>query len=341
MTAPAGKRRLWIIPALALAIGAAAIPALWFGGRFWALSAIDDWRALERDAGREWTCVDPVVSGFPFRLSYLCPQPSLRATRAGGGVSGAATSLQLDATLLRPMTVRAHLTGPLALQRPDGSSLSVDWTQLQIDLRFGLNGLKRVSALGGGLDATYDNAQSIARRIGADSLSLDASGLDSDAVDLRGAARNVDAPDVARLTGSRDLIAGNLAMRLNRANLIDLADLPMSLEQWRRASGSLDISNLSASQGQMSATVDGSLRVDERHRTQGALNVAATGIEPILKRFGVSPAALSISGALGGLFGQKPNPSQPAATLKLPLALREGQVFVGPFRAPVVLTPLY
>jgi hypothetical protein len=146
---------------------------------------------------------------------------------------------------------------------------------------------------------------------------------------------------LARATGVGDPSALSLTSRIEKLSLLGRGDFVASLDGWRAASGQVAIQSLSAKQGAMSFSADGALSLDEAHRPQGNLNVAASGIEPLLRRWGVSPTATALTGVLGNLLGGRSSQPQAARTIKLPLRLRDGSVFIGPIRAPVALLPLY
>ncbi len=345
MDAQSKKRSRIALAALTLALlVCATVPAIWFGARFWAVTAIDTWREQERLAGREWTCATPATSGFPFRLVYVCPEPTVRFAGRAGAAHATARSLEISASLADPLLLEARLSGPFTFAETAGPNASFDWKRFEVDLRFGLTGLRDSAMRIEGLEATAQDPQLNARRIAADSIALAVRGLDRDAADLSASATGLDAPDAEKLTGLRDLIGLQFAGRLMRPDLLNLADMPFAIDDWRGGGGELEVSRFDLSQGAASVVLDGRLGLDDRRRARGSLNVAATGLDPVLRRYGLSPAALSIGNVLGGLLGGRPKGETPTGggpTLRLPLALRDGFVFVGPVRAPLVLLPLY
>jgi len=106
--------------------------------------------------------------------------------------------------------------------------------------------------------------------------------------------------------------------------------------------GRLDGPNrIVVSTGKGKARVDGSgqLALDPLHRVAGDLQLAAAGIEQIGGlRIG------NLLGGLGGFLGGRGNNASTAPDLTTlpPVSLREGRVFIGPFRLPLQpLLPLY
>ena len=340
MTETSRRNRL-IVPMLLLAtILAASIPAIWFGARLFVTAAIEGWFEQERSFGRYWACAGVETGGFPFRLDYACRKPKLPPTPASPlAIEG--ESIVLSASLFDPMLIRATLQGPLQLIRRDGANATLDWKTATLDLRFGFDALRDASIHVEGLEATTADIARNAHRVGISKLDASARGLDAARADIAIDAPQIDAPDLALLTGAVDLAGLRFAGKLDHPDEIDFGFLPRGLEPWRASGGALDIERLSMTQGAMSIALDGRVELDARHRASGGLNLAAAGIEPILRRFGLIPPALSTGGFLGSLLAGKPGPDGQTPTLKLPLTLRDGAVLVGPIRAPVALLPLY
>ena len=137
MDAQSKKRSRIALAALTLALlVCATVPAIWFGARFWAVTAIDTWREQERLAGREWTCATPATSGFPFRLVYVCPEPTVRFAGRAGAAHATARSLEISASLADPLLLEARLSGPFTFAETAGPNASFDWKRFEVDLRF-------------------------------------------------------------------------------------------------------------------------------------------------------------------------------------------------------------
>jgi len=70
--APAGNvrySRFWLYaPFALLLLVAIAWSAAWFVIRNRAGEALDGWLAAEAQAGRQWTCQDRTIGGYPFRI---------------------------------------------------------------------------------------------------------------------------------------------------------------------------------------------------------------------------------------------------------------------------------
>ncbi len=119
-------------------------------------------------------------------------------------------------------------------------------------------------------------------------------------------------------------------------------DWRAALEDWRRKPGSLTIEKMEWQAGDMSLRLDGALSIDDSHRLSGRLNLVAQGAGALLVRFGVPNSSAQTQNLLGALLGPGGGAKgRGANALRLPLTLANGQVFIGPFRLPQKLLPLY
>ena len=122
----------------------------------------------------------------------------------------------------------------------------------------------------------------------------------------------------------------------------DLPDFgPATVERWRRSGGRLDVANVTLTKGPLSLAAAGTLGLDELHRVRGRLDADLGGFEPLARRFGVPLQAVAVGGLLAGLLGPQPAPAGPPGGVKLPIALADGSVSVGPFKTGLRLPPLY
>src|SRR3954454_15449254 len=71
--------RFWLYtPVILLILIAVAWSVAWHVIRNRAVEALDAWLALEAKAGRQWTCQDRAVGGYPFEISVQCASLSLK-----------------------------------------------------------------------------------------------------------------------------------------------------------------------------------------------------------------------------------------------------------------------
>jgi hypothetical protein len=84
----------------------------------------------------------------------------------------------------------------------------------------------------------------------------------------------------------------------------------------------------------------GTLHLDGAHRLDGRLDLTASGLSPVLKRYGIAPQVLDIGNLIGGfLTGRAPAPS--GGQIRVALTFDRGRVGLGPVQGLALLPPLY
>ncbi|WP_131114618.1 DUF2125 domain-containing protein [Lichenihabitans psoromatis] len=340
------QRRSRTIPiAIASVVGVVAIwSGLWGLAANRAGAAFDDWLAQQAHAGRQWTCPDRHIGGYPFALRIRCDKPTFQGEIAGrqstGNVEGLLARLGLDA----PRTIRVDLMGPMHLRADNGDyDLMVSWAGLRVAAS-GLPDMPR----GGEIEATRlavtlsqpDAADLNAR---AAQLSALATPNVSDAADadFDVKALGVGLPTLDGFTGGNDLIEASLNGTLTHADLLS-APTVARLEAWRQADGQLQVTGLSVRKGDFVGQASGVLALDEAHRTTGKLDTALTGFEPIAERFGLPISSVKLGGLLSSLLGgKKAQTPQAGNALRLPVIFSGGRLRLGPIALPVRLDPIY
>ena len=289
-------------------------------------------------------CDSSDTTGFPFRLKLNCHQPTA-PVRVGDrlflvGVEDA----QGVASLFSPNHIVLTFSSPIVVRKADGSPFAkIRHDGLTLDAVWGRDGLQQVR-----LDATAFDwrpespeagvAVNIQKLTASAAPQGDPNAPSSLHLDISG--DGVTAPALQALlksTGSGHFAAsGDIAPapRLGQ-------DWRAALEDWRKKPGSVTIQQLEWQSGDLALRLDGALSLDDGHRLSGRLNLAAQGAGALLVRFGVPASAAQAQNILGALLGQAPAAKGDANAIKLPLALTNGQVFVGPFRLPQKLQPLY
>ena len=343
------KPRRWklYLPFVALAVVAVGWSAFWKVAAGMTEAGLDDWFAQEHAQGREWTCPDRSVSGYPFRLEVRCAAP--RFTGRIGAVAGAGSvgDVLVAAHLYNPSLVLAQVGSPLAFKAQDGSlDLSVVWTQLQASHRVRKGGLERDSLeiegpalrlAGKGLPLITARAELIEAHLRPNPDRAAA----VSALDFAMRLNKLEAPALDSLSGYAGPLDAVFAATILQTDALRGGDLAQSLEQWRQAGGKVEIREFKLAKGEALVEANGALEIDAAHRLAGRVELQMTGLGPLLQRFGVSPGNAAIGGLLGGLLGGRQNQSGAKGALRLPLDLNQGRAMIGPMRLPVVLNPLY
>ena len=333
----------------------AAVVALGVGWSiFWKVAAgmtesgLDDWFAQERSLGREWTCPNRSVGGYPFRLEVRCAAPSFTG-RIGAMVgAGSVGDVLVAANIYNPSLILAEVGSPLAFKAQDGSlDLSLAWTQLQASHRIRKGGLDRDSLE---IDGPVLRVAGADRPVFTAKAALFEAHLRPNpdrapafsAMDLALRLNQLEAPALDALTGASGPLDAVLAATALQTDAARGGNLAQRLENWRAAGGEVEIREAKLAKGEARVEASGALELDMAHRLAGRVEFELTGLAPLLQRLGVPAGNVAIGGLLGGLLGGKaPAPGGARGALRLPLDLNQGHAMIGPIRLPVVLNPLY
>lgn len=336
-------RRLVYLPFLGLILLCAAWSVLWKVTADTVDAGIDQWFADERQAGRLWSCQDRSLGGYPFRIEVRCAGASFTTAPGVAPASGRIGDILAVSNAYRPNLIVAEAQPPLHFQTSE-AQVDVTWDSLRVSHR----------TKDGDFAAAAAEMTRPVVQIAQNGPALEV--LRAERVELHARPRpsgggfeaalravQVKSPFADRVTGEGaplDLIARADA---DGQGLLTPAPLPVRLEAWRRAGGMLNISELKLGKGAATMEATGRLGLDGAHRPQGRLDMVATGVEPLLQRFGVPTAAVAIGSVLSGLLGGAKARAEapPEGELKLPLTLQNGRVTIGPVRTPFSVLPLY
>lgn len=128
------KRRRWLIalPAAALLLAAAGWSVAWFYAAGRASSEIDAWIAREAQEGRNWSCANRELGGFPFRFELICADPAVSFAGAGQW-SARMGRAHAVAQVWNPSHIIAEFQGPARLsEATSGREVIANWSLLQV-----------------------------------------------------------------------------------------------------------------------------------------------------------------------------------------------------------------
>jgi hypothetical protein len=335
---------------LYLPVGVLLVATLLWSGFWWvgsqtATSAIDHWLSAESAAGRQWSCNDRTLGGYPFRLELRCSSVSLQTIVDGKPSVAKLGGLTLISQIYNPKLVLADLEAPLAIDTATMQGV-VKWDALRVSLRVGLSQLQRVSLVAAQPSAQYrlQNGESHETRAQGMEIHLRSDGespAQDKAVDVSLIATGAEIPPLDVFTGTTDKADISLTGLVSQAIGLRAGGWRRSLESWRNQGGHVDVQTARVTKGAMRFETSGLLDLDPEHRVQGKLTASAVGAAPLLAKLGVSSGG-PLKQALGGLLGKRAEAFVGAATsLQWPVRFQDGRVFVGPIKTPVELPPLY
>src|SRR3954469_14472008 len=137
----ARQGRFWLYaPFALLLLVAIAWSVAWFMIRNRTDAALDTMLANEKRAGRQWTCADRSVGGFPFRIDVVCSSLTLQR----GDVSASFGRVEAVAQVYQPRHVITEVAGPLRFT--DGIvTIDGTWRLLETSVRSSPVGFERIS----------------------------------------------------------------------------------------------------------------------------------------------------------------------------------------------------
>jgi hypothetical protein len=330
--------RFWLYtPFVLLVLLAVAWSAAWFLIRGRVEAGLDAWLAAEAAAGRQWTCTDRTIEGYPFRIEISCAELRLQ----GEGPAGSFGPVEAVAQVYQPRHAIVVIGGPLRLTER-GVAAAAEWRRLEASVRIAGGGLRRASLV----------AQAPSLRItglpedlvlSSDTLSLHlrpnpTRGAEG-AVDIAASATGARVPRLDALAGGPE--PANLQIDLTATQSGAFADGVGvgEVERWREAGGRIDLLLLSVAKGGRRLEAKGTLRLDDQHRPAGQLTLAGTGLDDLIANLTGGRSG----GLLGALLGQSPAAKSPAPGAALtplpPVRLDNGRVALGPFTVPNARLP--
>lgn len=338
------RSRFWLYaPFVLLALLAVGWSGFWFYARDRVAEALDTAVAREVQRGRTWTCNDRTIGGFPFRIEIRCGSLALTSTRWGEAVrveTGAALAV---GQIYSPGLVIFQVASPARAMLTEGRRLELTWTGLEASL-------------------AHRSPERLALVVSEPSASLTTPGQPTQlwrsaaleahlrrnparpaaeqVVDIALAAKGTVLPEIDALLGTSEPGDIDLQASLTQSEAFRLGFNPDALESWRTAGGQIELTRLLSTKGPARIEASGQLLLDQTHRPAGQIQAGVAGIDQI-GGIRVGGLAAGLGGLLGRATGAAPGAS--AGLTQLPnLVLREGRVYLGPFRLPLQpLAPLY
>jgi hypothetical protein len=312
----APRRRPWLIATplvLVLVLG-----ALWTGVWFYAAGEAEQrmeaWRAQQARGGREFSCGQQSVGGYPFRIEVRCTAATAVLKDAQPPIAIKLKEILAVAQVWDPKLLIAEFTGPLAVSDPGGEPYALaTWTLAQASLRGTPSAPERASIVVDGLKlegATPGNPLFDSKRAELHARVQFGSWPHNPAIDLAVKLAGASAPTIHQIT-AQPLDADILAVLHGMKDLTP-KPMPARLRDWQAAGGRLEIQSARLAQGESLANATGTLALTQRGGLDGALRLSVAGIERFLPTIGgeggsslnlnrVTPALNAIDRAVPGL----------------------------------------
>jgi hypothetical protein len=349
---PASRKMLYI-PFILLGLVALVWSAIWFYGRYRINQELDTFFVKQAAEGRQWSCPDRSISGFPFRVEGRCTKPTYNQELSPGdkvsGALGALTVVASTAGAFNLAHVISEFEGPLTISRDGVGESTATWKTARTSVRGGIARLEQVSlemespvftvAPKGGTPLKWSASKLTAHlREGVNPQQPGAYDL---AINLERAIL----PELDTLVNNNDPLSLELDAKVLKPGTIDRKDWRASVENWRVNGGTLKVEQLKLTKGAPRVEAKGDLKLDDMRRVEGRLDASFVNADALLRQFGIGGGGGAAGGLLGALLGggrPNPNEAQRERSMRLPLVFDQGRVAVGPFRIPgVQLKPVY
>jgi hypothetical protein len=341
---PAKKGRLGLyLPFIGLLVVALVWSGLWLYGRSRVGEALDQILTREVAAGRQWSCPDRSIGGYPFRIEVRCRQPSYRTIDAAGQpVQGQLQGLTAVATTAGSISMGHIITefqGPLKLQVAGGEEQRINWKLAQTSVRGSRDRLERFSL--SIEEPRLENPDGSSTALRAGKIEFHVVAGEAASYRLTASLDQARIPPLDMVAGADAPLTFNLDGVLKPIETIDRKDWRKSVEAWRIANGRFEVAKLLIQKGPPRIEATGVLSLDTLRRPQGQLDARMFNADQILRQFGFPGG--NIGNLLGGLLGGPRTNHQTGQTVErsmnLPLSLQNGRVVIGPFTVPNLQLP--
>ena len=295
------------------------IVVLFIGVSVWwtiATRIVDDrfsrWITNEAIAGRQWSCANRSMAGYPFRIELRCDGLALVATQ-GHTKSLSIGGFLAIAQIYQTSLVIVETNGPLAVTFVNGQSFSAQWTLMRSSLHFETpSRADRVAWVAEGL-RFEGGPPALSGKLGHTEFHLRKIPVETgEATDLEVAFSAAD----GMLGNLPPPASADLHFIVKKGKI--LADKPSlsGLEDWRLAGGEMAIDQWDMKRGEQTFNLTGTLSMDETHRLAGKVDFAASGLGDLMKQFNLAPGGMSLGNG----------------SIKLPLQFSKGRVLLGPLK---------
>jgi hypothetical protein len=336
MPSPSSSRRLWLIvaPLVLLALLAAAWSALWVYAQGRVEAEIDRALARESGAGRNITCAERTVAGFPLRIEVSCAKPLFAQSR-GRAIEVTGERLTAVAEVWQPRHVRFDILGPVRVAEPGPGGREIALAAFTAGRAVAVHdsdGRHQLQVTADDLELKLDEAARVFRSPHAE-FTLHRQGADgagSHPVDVTLAVARLDGPlALPGVHGAVDLTA---QLTVSGVDGIRGATQAEQLRSWAAAGGKADIGHLRLMGEGIASDASGVVGLDARGRLNGSLRVLVHGLDQVMddlvRRRAVPPEMMTLLPTLAAISRKGDIAGRPA--MALPIALREGLIRVGP-----------
>jgi hypothetical protein len=331
-----------LVPGAVLLALAAGWSAFWFFESRMAMAAVTNWMTHEAKLGRNWTCPDRKISGFPFAIDVSCDNLRFQGEVLDETLTGAVRGFHATSPLLRDDNVLARIEPPFTAKSSDGTiDMTMGWDELYVQLEGPPGAYERLSVAGTKVKV-QGRMGSLAPLEGGfdefDSTVYASPERHDDAYNFKLHINNSSIPALNDLLDAQRPIDMHVEATISQAGIGNAKTLAGFLDQWRAANGHVDIAAARLTSGSIQFDAKGDLGLDDKHRVEGKLDAEFAGFNKAFRQLNIDPGVIAAGNVLSGLLGKG---SQVPGRLNLPVSLSSGFLSIGPVRTAIQIPPLY
>ena len=288
------RRSMWplYVPVIALAIAAIAWSIMWFRSSDVTQQTLQGWFDREALAGRIYSCANPQIGGFPFRIEVRCAPAAMEWRGSGqptvfAGIAG----LLVAAQVYQPSHLISEISGPFVLADAQGKpAYQADWKLLQSSVRGGPDMPDRVSVamseprferiIAGGNESLFT-----AQRAELQGRIVEGSAAGNPVIDLVLRLNHAVAPTLNPVT--QKPFNADITFVLRGLKDFSPKPWPARFREMQAAGGRIDITHARAQQGETIALATGSLSITDSGHLEGQLLLTVAGLDRLLPVFGL------------------------------------------------------
>ena len=309
-----------------------AVSFVWYR----AISAVDEGfdAILTRESalGRNWSCVDRSLAGFPFRIELSCNKITLSIPQLGEQYQFG-RSLAV-AQIYQPELVIVESDGPMVVQMQGMDPVEASWQLARGSIRFqGRDLPERVSVEADSITISHGvNGQPPARikRVELHALRHAENFAQDRAYDLALAINGLSEPALDAVLNRADVMNVTFDASITQVLPPARETAQERIEAWRKNNGQLQIKTFLIERGDVNFMMSGTAALDPVKRPHFQFDLKVKGLEQIMRATGQKPELLGLLGGKRAAQGE----------MAFSLRSKDGQVFLGPLMLGKI-PPLY
>jgi len=317
--------RLVVMPLALVALLAAGWSAFWFQQINKFEARLDQLIEREASLGKQWTCADRKIGGFPFRVELVCGATSLalkdlKLTAKLGAVRAVAQAYD-------PALMIIEADGPMLISNEASETWTVKWELARSSVRLDLANLKDLperSALEvKSISIFAPNNQRVSTTIEAIDVQARRNPekfASERAFDLAFTVTNLVDFQLAEISRTNDPLSLSIDLMLTRNPEPSKKPLPEQLELWRSQGGLATLRQLQVTRGPLNLVMSGELGLDAQHRPDFRIDTKVKGLDELLRASGQKADILNLLGGKRAASGE----------MNFNLRTLSGQAFIGP-----------